>query len=1371
MQKLNVCVQAVCAQAEAVRRCALAPRLLAPTFAALALLLPALSARADAPDFRFRPLLAGKASLTEPGFVVRRELGVAALAPELRIPVELVYESSSEASGAFGFGWRCPQLESSVRWEKGGLLWTTPWGERIKFFPKKEKTPKDAIRLDPIEDAKKGRGLFAPYADWESDTESPDWAKCRRFSILGKGGLKGWRLAYGDGRLASVETPYGASAQFDYGPSGELLAVSSQGVRFVELSHAGGLVASLKVNGVPVALAYGAADVTLLPKTADGQPTRKSVRALASVRVAALDPEAFAYANGYLASAARGAFTERFDVQTETPADRKRNILSKDKKNNVAHTGRVAGRLLADGDYRYAYPTATAVRLTDALGSAATHEYDATVGLHAVTGFDGRTRKTCYVMRPDVAYLGKVRTVTDGQDRTLVSFRYDRKTGKPVRVTDRLGNHRLLDYDADGRCTKLSRRAGGVFASAEPVRSFAYDRQGRLAAVSELDADGKAVRTTSLAYDRAGRPSRVSDGCRTLSVAYAPSGFPSEVRDDFAAVAFAYDRYNRLVSTTDPYGTVTRRTYADHGGLAKVERLDGKEVLASATVACDGSGRPVSVTDMDGRTAACDRDALGRIVKERYADGAEVAYGYDALGRLERVVDENGHEIAFGWDRFGLSSRLTAAGQLTFAKRGADGLVAEVTASVTGRIDRTVRREHDAHGRVTRVTYAKGEVETFAYDRWGRLAERTRGGLKETYRYDHFGRLAERDENGTGFSYAYDAWGRCTTRTVRFADGGEAQEERRAYDRYGRLVEIAAFGTSVKWRYDERGRVTRQVVDGSPIDFAYTRDGRLAGKWLGGRESPDASVEYEYAKDGRIAARTANGVRQAFAYDARGQLVAVREGGVDVERYAYDRAGNMVRKTVRRASTGSGPAYPPEKQPEGAARRGAPNAEASEMRRRGGLGGDGLAESRQAGIRGNPCQSVDDSVYVTTTYTFDGANQLVSSTCDGVTTRYAYDAAGRLVREGDKTYRYGYLDKVLSVTEGKRSYTYAYHVDGQLARADYGEGRAEDFAWDGLALIRRGDEMFVNEPHVGGGNPVVSSKGAAYFNDLLGTTVGVREGRGAARKRSARRYTAAALTAFGEPVKTFQTSQTFKTSQTFFTGKPQVEGLGRVFLMRNYRSDLAKWQTADPLGYPDGWNQLAYCGNEVTKFVDYLGGAAVIGSFYDALYHYAYGNGEAAIISSSIIRQVISTDEFRHKVFDAIVSRLAEVSYYQNSGSFSLSGMIRWEQGDVLGRTATRWSVTINWTSSGWESSDTEEFRWRRVIGSGMVSMYTRDVWDFAAHENDPWWRTVFDEYMAGGCADLFSYIKTGNKGAAYTMSGTAYLNVSHSVYQYQAME
>lgn len=50
-----------------------------------------------------------------------------------------------------------------------------------------------------------------------------------------------------------------------------------------------------------------------------------------------------------------------------------------------------------------------------------------------------------------------------------------------------------------------------------------------------------------------------------------------------------------------------------------------------------------------------------------------------------------------------------------------------------------------------------------------------------------------------------------------------------------------------------------------------------------------------------------------------------------------------------------------------------------------------------------------------------------------------------------------------------------------------------------------------------------------------------------------------------------------------------VEGLGHAFLMRNYRAGLAKWQTADPMGYPDGWNQLAYCNNAATSAVDLWG--------------------------------------------------------------------------------------------------------------------------------------------------------------------------------------
>ena len=79
----------------------------------------------------------------------------------------------------------------------------------------------------------------------------------------------------------------------------------------------------------------------------------------------------------------------------------------------------------------------------------------------------------------------------------------------------------------------------------------------------------------------------------------------------------------------------------------------------------------------------------------------------------------------------------------------------------------------------------------------------------------------------------------------------------------------------------------------------------------------------------------------------------------------------------------------------------------------------------------------------------------------------------------------------------------------------------------------------------------------------------------------------AALSAFGESLHgTDRSTPTPSTNASFFTGKPYVEGLGHAFLMRNYRASLAKWQTADPMGYPDGWNALAYCGNGVTSAVE-----------------------------------------------------------------------------------------------------------------------------------------------------------------------------------------
>ena len=87
------------------------------------------------------------------------------------------------------------------------------------------------------------------------------------------------------------------------------------------------------------------------------------------------------------------------------------------------------------------------------------------------------------------------------------------------------------------------------------------------------------------------------------------------------------------------------------------------------------------------------------------------------------------------------------------------------------------------------------------------------------------------------------------------------------------------------------------------------------------------------------------------------------------------------------------------------------------------------------------------------------------------------------------------------------------------------------------------------------------------FNDLLGNTLGVKD-------QSS--YQPIRMTAFGES----------DNADAFFTGKPLVGELGYTFLFRNYRPDQGKWQTADPLGYPDGWNNFAYVNNNTINGCD-----------------------------------------------------------------------------------------------------------------------------------------------------------------------------------------
>lgn len=172
-------------------------------------------------------------------------------------------------------------------------------------------------------------------------------------------------------------------------------------------------------------------------------------------------------------------------------------------------------------------------------------------------------------------------------------------------------------------------------------------------------------------------------------------------------------------------------------------------------------------------------------------------------------------------------------------------------------------------------------------------------------------------------------------------------------------------------------------------------------------------------------------------------------------------------------------------------------------------------------------------------------------------TTYLVDEAGRQSGEDSNNFSgsklaYQYGDKVTEVLNrnGKKTDLF-YNAEGQLV-AVVADNSVETFAWDGLALATRGQQVFTNEDNKVGGVPALTGDKVTVSNPQ-GTTLSVGE----------KNFE---VSAFGEGLE-----------EGFLTGKPFVRELdGFVFKHRNYSPFTARWTTPDPSGFPDGKNQYLF---------------------------------------------------------------------------------------------------------------------------------------------------------------------------------------------------
>ncbi|MGJ3244401.1 MAG: RHS repeat-associated core domain-containing protein [Opitutales bacterium] len=222
------------------------------------------------------------------------------------------------------------------------------------------------------------------------------------------------------------------------------------------------------------------------------------------------------------------------------------------------------------------------------------------------------------------------------------------------------------------------------------------------------------------------------------------------------------------------------------------------------------------------------------------------------------------------------------------------------------------------------------------------------------------------------------------------------------------------------------------------------------------------------------------------------------------------------------------------------------------------------------------------------------------------------------------------------------------------------------------ALLARGDRTWANAPHVSGGVPVVGNAIAdedetVFISDFLGNTLLTLPGEASTEFAKGKRATTGfsyLTTALGVHV-----DEASDSASPRFTGKPYDADLqAHVFPYRNYATDLGRWTSADPLGFPDGPNRHFYA-PVPTMGLDPLG--LTTQSFW---------------VSGDYTFSGVYEDEW------AIVSYNYEGTWYEEDGGGGFSGTIGpgqgkiptvggfWTDGDSTGTIETV-SIDYDWVN------------------------------------------------------------------------------------------
>ncbi|MCS0637856.1 LamG domain-containing protein [Streptomyces sp. LP05-1] len=666
--------------------------------------------------------------------------------------------------------------------------------------------------------------------------------------------------------------------------------------------------------------------------------------------------------------------------------------------------------------------------------------------------------------------------------------------GETTEVSDPLGNVTVTAYDAEGQETSTTSPEYTAPGAGTPVRATSWNEYNKLGQVTaEVDPLGNR---TGYTYTQLGDLASVTEpGGGTTRYTYSANGDQlSAVRPDGARQETTYDYLGRPLTDTDIVRQPVRRAYtsineydAPGGELSRTVSPTG--VTQSYTY--NALGETTGVTDGAGNTSAFTYDMDGQVRTATDPDGTSTRNSYDGFGRLVATsdLDATGKVLRTAraeYDRAGNAVATTDyRNHTTRLTYDASGLVTKVAEPVSATESITTTYGYDAGGNRTRFTDGRGNPFLTTYNSWGLpesliepstpahpdLADRT-----FTNVYDAAGRMRQqRAPGGVTVDHEYDAKSRLTRQTGRGAEV-ETLDHTYAYDADDRVTAVAGAGEDKDtFSYDDRGLLLSATGPSGDSSFAYDGDGAMTS-----RTDASGTSSYGYDTAGRL--KTVKdgitGTQATYAYDVNNKVTSVDYGPGKAKRtFSYDALEQI---TGDRLTSASG-------------------KQVSSLTYGWDENGN-MTSKKTAGVAG-----ASDN-----TYTYDWSDRITSWNNGSATEVYGYDASGNRTRVGGDTYTYDARNRLTS--DGHSNY--AYTARGTLSSVTAEDGTQTALRSDAFnRVITEGDRTYTYDGldrlldaksaqdggaslhtfrYSGAGNDVASDGSTSYSRDADGGLLGVR---------------------------------------------------------------------------------------------------------------------------------------------------------------------------------------------------------------------------------------------------------------------------------------